>query len=333
MRFSSTVAGIIVVLAGTAGVVALAWPARHPVPQGDLAQAPSTTTNTTTTTTTTAGSGAQPAAPHAQATAPASASTAARPGGRPALPARTAAVQALLTRVEAMDPGARTAFVTERQTDPHLDAVTVQVLVLLVENPELSALVRNNAANALAIQQPPDPDLAARFAAMIDDPANTYEWREYALQHLANTLAFSRDPAAGVETLMQAMRRGQESMPSTAMLQLSRLGRDKTVVLDQRFTSSVMAMAEDPATSVLNRISALGLLGERRITAGLSVLRQGANAAQPSVRRTAIASLGLIGEAADRELIATACADADPSIAASANAALATLDRRLAALP
>jgi len=177
------------------------------------------------------------------------------------------------------------------------------------------------------------PDLAERFAAMIDDPAYSYEWREYAIQHLANTLAFSSDPAAGVEKLMLTMRLGQDSMPGTAMLQLSRLERDGTVTLDQRFAAGVLAMAQDESSPLLNRISAFGLLGERRVLAGLPVLRLGAIAPQPSLRRTAIASLGQIGAAADRELIVAACLDADPAVATAASAALVSIDRRLAAVP
>nr|MBA3938758.1 hypothetical protein [Planctomycetota bacterium] len=65
------------------------------------------------------------------------------------------------------------AFLSAELDDRHLDLVS-----------------RNNVANALIAQERSDPALAGRLLAMVDDAAESADWRDYALQHAARAAAF-----------------------------------------------------------------------------------------------------------------------------------------------
>jgi len=235
---------------------------------------------------------------------------------------------AALADFYAWDAGVQLNRITELQADAHLDLAILGFLSQAINDPALDETLRNNMANCLLNQVQPDPYLHRRFIAMINDPQESYTWRIYAVQHLAVCMATSAKPRVIVDTLQALMRRGEPSIAGTAMLHLHRLEQQGLIGLNRGFTTDLLAMLDDPKGDLLNRMTALGLLGERQERSSLPVVRRFAACETPSLRRVAIAVLGQIGDAEDRALIHSAQGESDPGATAAAHAALASIDQR-----
>jgi hypothetical protein len=224
----------------------------------------------------------------------------------------------------------RVAAVTALQDDPRLDAETVGFLIDAIRDRRLSELARNNIANGLLIQDMPDARLPGLFLAMVDDPGESLKWREYAVQHLAGTIDAGADVATVVAALRRLMAGSEGSIPGTAMLHLHRLEQSGRTTLSGDFSDLVAARAADPRTDLLVRMTALGLLGERGARQHLPLVRRLVASDQSALRRAAIATLGLIGDAGDHALVAGEVGAADPAVALAARGALERLERRSA---
>jgi hypothetical protein len=211
--------------------------------------------------------------------------------------------------------------VTKAQSDPHLDAVTIGFFLQEVQDHHLDEVTRNNLANALLVQDQPSDQLAALFARMIDDPAESMIWRAYAVQHLASAYP-GRDGEAVVAVLMRAMDHGAGAIAGTAMIQLDRLAREQHLQLDAGFDRSLEARLVAQPNDEIVTMAVLALLGERRVVAALPAIRAFTMDRDPHLRRTAIAALGRIGDMADRSLVSGFVGDPDQLVALAAQAAL-----------
>ncbi|MES2571434.1 MAG: hypothetical protein V4710_15445 [Verrucomicrobiota bacterium] len=187
--------------------------------------------------------------------------------------------------------------------------------------------VINEVMGALRIQKAPHPGLATTLIAISRNQANGVVLRDYALQHLAHWIlpgrpAEPRDKNARQEIVtafMDAAREVEQTFSGTALrslhVVLAHRGKD-----DASFSNSfnepalitvetIRPLAIDLATSAstnpVARITALQVCSELRFVEVLPAARRFASGedAPISVRLSAIALLGAIGEAEDTAIL------------------------------
>lgn len=272
------------------------------------------------------GSAAMRARPAVPAAAPSAAA------GRPAAPI------AVAPAAPADDPLAgfaqwtqprRMQVLAKLSEDPRLDERTIAFLGAELGDRSLDASSRNNIANVLIAQDAKDPALAQRLMAMVDDPAESLTWRDYALQHLVRTVPFSPDPQAITAKLVALSAKGatgEGTLPGTALLQLAQLQRTGAVTLGDDYAKAVATMATDPRVGLENRMSAVGLIGQCGLKAQAPTVRTlVAQAKEPALVRVALATLGLVGDASDVPLLEKYLTDPNQAVALAAKGALVHL--------
>ncbi len=204
------------------------------------------------------------------------------------------------------NPGQQLDDITNLQVNPDLSNAVVIFLNSAIRDKTLDEVTRNNMANALLGQRSPDPHLYLIFLKMIDDLGESYQWREYCVQHLARTAETSSDPKRVVEKLKTLMKDGEMGIPGTALLHLHRLEENGTIHLDASYTDNVIKLLNSPNADILVRISAIGVLAERGAKEALPTVRILARDKTPTLRRVALAALGLIGEQTDESILQAA---------------------------
>ena len=224
-----------------------------------------------------------------------------------------------------MTPEQQLDAITRIQHDSRMSPQLIAFLGIAIKDKTRSLVVRNNMANCLILQRPPNPHLDRLFLDMVDDTSESLDWREYAVQHLASTVACTDEPDVVIAKLRDLLQHGQGSIPATVMVHLDRLEGEGQVRLDSSFVSDLVAHLNSPATSLSSRMTIIGLLGKRQERSCLPLIRAYAVDSQPSLRRVAIAALGHIGDVSDRPLIEKARNDADALVVAAATSALGRL--------
>ena len=219
-------------------------------------------------------------------------------------------------------PDIQLARVTALQSNPNLAPEVLDFLSAVLADRSCEQTIRNNAANALLNQPQPDPYLHRRFIAMIDDPTEEYEWREFAVQHLAVSHRTSAEREVIIDKLMRLVRDGDKGIPGTALLHLHRLEDDGAIALDDGYADLLVSAIDDPSADLMTRMTAAGIAGERRERRALPSLRLLATTGIAALRRVSLAALGLIGEADDLEILRQAATSDDPGVRAAASAAI-----------
>jgi hypothetical protein len=223
----------------------------------------------------------------------------------------------------------RLDVVTAMQGDPQLSPETVSYLKMAIRSKELDDVTRNNMANALLIQDVKDPFLSEAFADMIQDESENERWREYSVQHLAGTLPFARNPKEIIATLMKiGGQRG--SVAGTAILHLSRIDTEGGHRVGNGIDELIeRALQNNLDSDPLAVITILGVMGERQMHGSIPLIRAAAGSKTASVRRSAIAALGLLGDAGSKKMIESALNDEDELVSSSARTALERVDAQL----
>jgi hypothetical protein len=224
-------------------------------------------------------------------------------------------------------PDTQLARITELESNPNLSPNMVAYLTQLLTEKSLEQTIRNNVANALLNQPKPDPCLYQTLATMIDDPSESYQWREFAVEHLAISYRTSARPDLIIEKLKLLARTGEKGIPGTALLQLHRLADDGFNTWDEDCTHTVLAAIGDPAADVMTRMTAIGLAGERREVAALSLIRSIAADGATPLKRVALATLGIIGDASDLDLLRSFASGEEETTRTAATHAITRLVR------
>ena len=162
---------------------------------------------------------------------------------------------------------------------------------------------------------------------MAKDPAEDPRWRDYSLQQMGNSIPFSAQPDEAIVFIWEMARRGERGIRGTAMLQLHRLHMAHAVEIGSDYESLVIDNLTDPTSDQTTRITAIAIVGERRLVVALPAIRQLAQGADRSLQRAAIATLGIIGDSTDRDQCLAASTEQDPGVKAAALGALRRLDR------
>lgn len=194
----------------------------------------------------------------------------------------------------------------------------------LLHDKRLNATVRNNLANILANQRDPDPSLWESFSSMASDSTETYQWREYSVQHLADSLRYSRNVGEISQILWEFIENGEKGMPGTALLLVSRLNIEGKISIPDSLPELLGRIIRDDTRDISVRMTALSVVGERQeVRCRGDVLS--AISGQPALRRVALATLGLIGDERDCALVSEYLQDKDSLVAAAARGAMERL--------
>lgn len=200
-------------------------------------------------------------------------------------------------------PEQRLDAVTDLQSNPALSREVTDFLSEVIRDKGHDEVTRNNMANCLLGQTRPDPYLHRMFLAMIDDPSESYQWREYCVQHLARTVPTSAEPQRVIKKLEELMGNGEKGIPGTALLHLYRLEEKGSLRLDDAYISRLIALLRNPKADILTRITAIGVLAERGEKSALPMIRELAQGSDSSLKRVALAALGPLGDQTDESLL------------------------------
>lgn len=235
--------------------------------------------------------------------------------------------------------------ITDIQRNAHLSPAMRDFLVDLASDPSRRSVLRNNAANALGIQDPPVPGWLGKLADQAVDPAETPIWRDYALQHLADQLVprsdaqparsdFIGSPDSGLDrqrylAILTAVASSKQTAAGTALLHLDRLYREQGVAIHQaQFYALVRQVITDNAVDVGVRVTALGILGMRRDPSDADIPRRFLQDPNVALRRSAVAALGNLGTSEDIPAIEAVDVGGDPFVEMAKAAACKRLKAR-----
>ena len=221
-----------------------------------------------------------------------------------------------------MTESQRLDVVTDLSMNPTLAPEVVAFLLLVIQDRERGIVTRNNAANALVGQEIKDPTLAAVFQRMVDDVSETEQWRDYSLQFLAVSIDWSNDPEAMAATIWQMATNGPGSIPGTALLHLHYIDQRGVALLPGGYEDYLAKLLAQENADLPSRMTVAGIAGQRAMIELAPQLRNVAeHAAQPALRRVALAALGQINDPADVAFVQRFTNDADVLIAAAAKGA------------
>lgn len=220
-------------------------------------------------------------------------------------------------------------------------------LVDLASDPSRRAVMRNNAANALGVQDPPVSGWLGKLADQALDPSETPTWRDYALQHLADQLVprgdagpprgdFIGSPDSGLDrqryiAVLTSVASSNKTVAGTALLHLDRISREHGVSIDRvEFRDLILRVLQGKDVDVGAKVTAFGILGMRGDVADAEIARQYLTDGDADVRRSAVAALGLLGTEADITGIEAVHVGGDPAVELAKKAACKRLGERRA---
>jgi HEAT repeat protein len=216
--------------------------------------------------------------------------------------------------------------VTAQMENKNLPPAVLEFFKAEIFNRQHWDVTRNNMANALVWQEKPDRNLHKLFIQMLDDEQEDPVWRDYCLQFLSECLSSSVDPDLITSKLQEYSQKSGTNMAGTATVHLAYqegLGRVK---LDAAFSEQLARQLQSPEVTDATKLSILGVAGKRKDQRLLPVVRDYAKQdANDSLKRTAIASLGLIGDPSDLELIRSGLKHRNQAVQMAAQAALERL--------
>jgi len=219
-----------------------------------------------------------------------------------------------------------TAVMTNRTLPPDVLTLFEQEIA----NRRHPDLTRNNMANALVWQENPNPRLHELFIKMLEDRTENPVWRDYCLQFLSESLKSTSEPEA-VKAVLARYAKGKDALAGTAIVHLAYQESRGALQLDEAFSRQVEAQLTDPEVSSVTKMSILGVIGQRRDTRLLPVVRTCAGTSlDDGLRRCALAALGQIGVAEDLPLIQAATTHSNRAVQLAAQSATERLKARLA---
>lgn len=215
----------------------------------------------------------------------------------------------------------------------HLGADTRGNLNLLAFN-----AIKNDILDALIKTEPLPENLGAEIMSMYREQSLDVVWRDYCVQHFApyydkkwppGTPADKDDPekAAILTAFREALSETQDTIAGTALIGLECISASHADVSRAWVASNALALAADEGAAAAPRLTALqicSITGAREVLPTASILAQTGETLP--LRLSAVATLSELGGSADRELLQSLSADAEPLVAKAANKAMNKLD-------
>jgi hypothetical protein len=189
------------------------------------------------------------------------------------------------------------------------------------------AVTRNNMANALVWQETPNPRLHELFAKMLADETESPVWRDYCLQFLSECLKSSSDPEA-IKALLARYALGKDGLAGTAIVNIGLQEGAGRMKPDETFSQQLEAQLADPEVVTPTKLSILGMIGKRHDVRLLPLVRSYATHTNDSLRRTAMATLGLIGTRDDLPLLQPGLTNRNRAVQLAAQSAVTRIEAR-----
>jgi hypothetical protein len=231
-------------------------------------------------------------------------------------------------------PVDRLNAVTAQMENKNLPPAVLDFFKAEIFNRQHWDVTRNNMANALVWQEKPDRNLHKLFIQMLDYEQEDPVWRDYCLQFLSECLPSSADPDLITSKLHEYSEKSGTNMAGTATVHLAYqegLGRVK---LDAAFSAQLARQLQSPEVTDATKLSILGVAGKRKDQRLLPLVRDYAKQdTNDSLKRTAIASLGLIGDPGDEPTIRAGLTHPNPAVQMAAQAALERLAKNAPPAP
>lgn len=200
---------------------------------------------------------------------------------------------------------------------------------LLVRNRD--SLVKNDILNKLRTQDTLPAGLTDVLAAIYEDQQQDPPLRHYALQHaaLGYGKAAVEDKVRIQNLLWSATTEINSGIPGTALLGLKHLAEVDPNVDESKVGEAALSIATNPQANELARITAMRICGELGVRQILSTAMAFSESAQSvSLRMAAIATVGDLGGAAQKELLQRLAMDSEPRVQTAAQSALQRLQQR-----
>lgn len=235
--------------------------------------------------------------------------------------------------------------ITDIQKNRRLSAATREFLVCVASDRACRPVLRNNAANALGIQEPPVQGWLGKLAGQAVDPEEAPIWRDYAVQHLSDQLMPAKEEGfpnndfvgssdsgldrRGYIDVLKTLADTRLPVAGTALLHLDRLSNEFHLPIDEQgLHRAILKTVLDEGADVGARVTALGLLGARGKPEDADAPRLLLKHADGDIRRASIAALGLVGTEYDLPGIGAAAAGTDPTIESARSVAVGRINRR-----
>ncbi len=187
-------------------------------------------------------------------------------------------------------------------------------------------VTRNNMANALVGQHNKDPKLYETFLMMLEDENEDPVWRDYCIQFLSECMEFSDDKDKIMAAIKKYSMDGKKDMGGTAIIHLAYQEGEGTVKLGEEYGERIAKQLDDEEVTLATKISILGVIGQRRDTRRIALVRKYADQNEvASLKRTAIGTLGLIGDESDIPLVKAALGHKNRGVVLAAKGALKRL--------
>ncbi len=179
-------------------------------------------------------------------------------------------------------------------------------------------VTRNNMANALVWQENPDPNLHRLFIRMLEDKDEDPVWRDYCLQFLSECLRSSSGPE-----LVKSKIREYSLKTGTATVHLAYQESEGVLQLGHAFSKQLADQLKNDEVTEATKVSILGVVEKRKDRKLQPLLREYAKQDEnANLKRTATASLGLIGDPEDEPLIRSGLTHRNRAVQMAAKAAL-----------
>ena len=199
--------------------------------------------------------------------------------------------------------------------------------------------LKNDILNALIDVRPLPEGLGEELLALYAEPGLHPTMRDYILQHLPRYIGKrwpsgapppgDPDAEAVLNVLWEAAEDASASYAGTALNALHALYRSEALADADRLANAAVAVVLAPGANELAIISALQIAARLGLDAVLPRARQLAERSGVSTLRiSAIAALGYLGETTDCERVQAILQDGDPSLHAAAEGARRRLASR-----
>jgi HEAT repeat protein len=200
---------------------------------------------------------------------------------------------------------------------------------LLLRNRD--SLVKNDVFNKLRAQDTLPSGLIDVLAAIYEDKQQEPPLRHYALQHaaLGYAKASSEDKAQIQNLLWAGSGEISSSIAGTALLGLKRLAEIDPNLDGSKVGETALNISTNPEANELARITAIRIcaeLGAQEVLSSAVTLSESGQSI--SLRMAAIATVGDLGGAAQKELLQRLAMDSDRRVQTAAQSALQRLQRR-----
>ena len=205
-------------------------------------------------------------------------------------------------------------------------------------SPEAFAALKNDILDALIAQTVLPPDLGKEIVGMYRDRSTDPLWRDYCVQHftmyverlgLSTGAPVDPDRAEIFKAFHEALQEKDSGIAGTALLSLYRLSNKAPEADLPTIGQNALAMAKDATCAVQTRVTAVGICG---LTGKTEILPEARILAQTAevlpLRLSAIATIGSLGGAQDKELLEGLRAGSDARLYKALDAALKKLNAK-----